>query len=86
MINSKYYKLVGWGLTASSLYFLWQLFPIVGIILFNLVTNGSLWFDGRDIWEADSDEWVELFVIRMPIGTALLGGGILVLMRPRKKA
>ena len=86
MINSKYYKLVGWGLTASSLYFLWQLFPIVGIILFNLVTNGSLWFDGRDIWEADSNEWVELFVIRMPIGTALLGGGILVLMRPRKKA
>ena len=86
MINSKYYKLVGWGLTASSLYFLWPLFPIVGIILLNLVTNGSLWFDGHDIWDTGNDAWVELFVIKMPLGTALLGGGILVLMRPRKKA
>ena len=86
MVNSKYYKLVGWGLTASSLYFLWQFFLAVGIILFNLVTNGSLWFDGRNIWEIGNYAWIELFIIRMPFGTALLGGGILVLMRPRKKA
>ena len=86
MINSKYYKLVGWGLAASSLYFLWELFVIVGLILFNLVMNGSIWFGSFSIWPISSDSWIVLFVLRMPIGTTLLGGGILVLMRPGKKA
>ena len=85
MINSKYYKLAGWGLVASSLYFLWELFMLVGLILFNLVTNGSILFNGYNIWETAGDFLGVLFIFKMPIGTALLGGGILVLMRMTDK-
>ena len=88
MINPKFYKLAGWGLIVSSFYFTWLLFPIVAVILHNLVTNGGFGITSGDNSDLTPVEdligLIETLYLNILLGPALIIGGIFVLKRMPK--
>ena len=85
MINPKFYKLAGWGMIISSFYFTWPLFPIVAVVLYNLVTNGGSGISSGDNSGLTPVEniigLIKTIYLNILLGPALIIGGIFVLKR-----